>query len=300
MKTISFYNEKGGVGKSTFSMIYASWLRYKHGKKVAVVDLNKRVTSYRATEVKIKTDLQVIDQYDLDKVWPIIIPKKEDLNKFEGQMLPLSHWLNDKIRNELSDMDVLVIDLPGAASNRELASMIFGKHVGLFVIPTDRGQMSTRATVATCNAINLTAKYNVRTAVFLNQIQTYVSVETYEAIAETLMGINIPVLPDMIAFSERLKAIGRENIICSTLEYPDWNLDAFRGSRDLGLENLFIDVTRLLKDSMEHENTGPADLSFVDALEKEFRNERQLMHSSFAELDFPPEAFPEKRRIKKT
>lgn len=35
---ISFATQKGGVGKSTFTVFAASWLHYKHGVNVAVVD----------------------------------------------------------------------------------------------------------------------------------------------------------------------------------------------------------------------------------------------------------------------
>ena len=40
MKTMSFFNEKGGSGKSTFTLMMASWLRYKCGARVAVFDLD--------------------------------------------------------------------------------------------------------------------------------------------------------------------------------------------------------------------------------------------------------------------
>lgn len=35
---VSFVTQKGGVGKSTFTIFAASWLHYRHGVKVAVVD----------------------------------------------------------------------------------------------------------------------------------------------------------------------------------------------------------------------------------------------------------------------
>lgn len=35
---ISFATQKGGVGKSTFTVFAASWLHYRHGVNVAVVD----------------------------------------------------------------------------------------------------------------------------------------------------------------------------------------------------------------------------------------------------------------------
>ena len=35
---IAFASQKGGVGKSTLTVLAASWLHYRHGIRVAVVD----------------------------------------------------------------------------------------------------------------------------------------------------------------------------------------------------------------------------------------------------------------------
>ena len=40
MKTLTFFNEKGGSGKTTFCLMMASWLRYRCGYRVAVIDLD--------------------------------------------------------------------------------------------------------------------------------------------------------------------------------------------------------------------------------------------------------------------
>ena len=37
---IAFASQKGGVGKSTLTVLAASWLHYLHGIRVAVVDLS--------------------------------------------------------------------------------------------------------------------------------------------------------------------------------------------------------------------------------------------------------------------
>ncbi len=39
-----FRLQKGGVGKSTLTVLAASWLHYLHGIRVAVVDCNYRST----------------------------------------------------------------------------------------------------------------------------------------------------------------------------------------------------------------------------------------------------------------
>lgn len=53
MKIISFYSEKGGVGKSVHSVLFASWLQYHEGKRVCVFDLepvNYRLGQQREEE----------------------------------------------------------------------------------------------------------------------------------------------------------------------------------------------------------------------------------------------------------
>lgn len=298
MKTVSFYNEKGGVGKTTFSILYASWLKYKHGVDVAVVDLNNRIASYRKDEMKKKKELGILDRYDAGNLWPILQPDKESLAPFKGQKMMYSLWLDNEIkRGRLKDRQVVVVDMPGSATNI-FPAILIGRHVGLYLIPTFRDMMTIRASMAVNMALNM-PETKPRRAIFLNQIQTYISLEEYQAIADILQEARLPILPDMISFSERIKTIGKENIITTTMEYPDWNNPAFRGSRDLGMENLFIDVTRLLNDTPDHEGTEEVSLNFVESLEKEFRHDRSLVHSSFPEFDFPENMFPKSRLKKK-
>lgn len=301
MKTISFFNEKGGVGKSTYTILYASWLKYKHGLDVAVVDLNSRIGQYRKDEIKYKKGLNIIDQYDLSKAWDIIAPNKEQMKKYKGQAMPLSIWLDEEIRDGLlTGKDVVLIDLPGAAVGKEFSEMLLGQQIGMFAIPTHRNMMTIRATTSTNNTINTYKNYPVTVVNFITQIQTYVKIAVYEELANAFIKMHLQVLPDMISYSERLNTLSNANIIASTLAYPDWDNDAFRGSRDLGLENLFIDITHLLKETRDHRNTADTKLDFVNGLEKVFKAERQLMHSSFPKFDFPEDMFPEQRRKKDT
>lgn len=297
MKTISFYNEKGGVGKTTFTILYASFLKYKHGIDVAVLDLNNRISIYRKDEIANKKAMDILDRYDMDSAWPIIQPAKEELQKFKGQKMPLSNWLNEKILDgQFNDCQVLLVDLPGAAPTKEFGQMIFGKHINLYVIPTDRNAMTVRSTMAVYHAIDTYAGEPKPTvAAFINQIQTYISPKEYERVAQILKNVKLQLLPDMISFSERLKTLNRENIIVSTLEYPNWSDKAFEGSKDLGIENLFIDVTKLLSETEDHENTKKANLTFCYGLHKEFREDRQLIHSSFPKFDFPETLFKSPR-----
>lgn len=58
MKTMSFFNGKGGVGKSVHTELFAAWLRYKMRKRVLVFDLepDPRLSVTRAAELKLLED----------------------------------------------------------------------------------------------------------------------------------------------------------------------------------------------------------------------------------------------------
>ena len=54
MKRITFFNEKGGTGKTTFNALFASWLAYEKGKRVFVQDFdypNYQLLNIRKNEV---------------------------------------------------------------------------------------------------------------------------------------------------------------------------------------------------------------------------------------------------------
>ena len=303
MKTIAFYNEKGDVGKSSYTVLYASYLYYKHGIDVAVVDLNNRLSGARAKEIKEKTINGTIDSFNLGKIWPIVEPKIDELKKLRGQNFPESIWFDEQIRTgQLKDKKVVLVDLPGAAgSDSNVASMLWGQHIGLYVMPTERNIQTIRATVGVSNAINRHAKHNPLVVTFINRVDIQqVGKKIYENIADKFKALRIPVLPDMISASVRMDNSKNKKIICSTLEYPNWDDNAFKGSRDLGIENLFIDITKLLNKSQDHRNTNPVYLDFVDSLQKEFNEKRQLHGTVFSEFEFPASMFKDSNTKDKT
>lgn len=299
MKILTFYNEKGGVGKSTFTIMYASWLKYKHGIKVGVLDFNNRESNYRMNEIEEKRDMGVLDRYDLDSMWPIVTADRKAIKKIKDDMItpmPNPYWVENEIRNgQLKGLDVLIVDLPGAVNAREFMEFLVSKMIGLYVIIFDRDPQTMDATIVVQNAL---MKSQQNYMGFINQAQSYVSIREYEQVAETLQKAGLPILPDIISYSERMKKISEPDIMRSTLEYPDWNSKIFEGSRDLGTENLFIDITRELAKTKDFKGTPASDLSFIRTLEKSLHGQekRQLTGTNFPEYEFPITAFPENRQ----
>lgn len=50
MRAVSFYNEKGGVGKTSLAIMFASWLAYHEGENVVMIDFDN--PSYRLKKIR--------------------------------------------------------------------------------------------------------------------------------------------------------------------------------------------------------------------------------------------------------
>lgn len=289
MKIIAFFSEKGGVGKSTFTLMYASWLKYKHGIKVGVADFNKRLTEYRKDEAWfLKKSGEMTMEMEVN-AWPIV-PVDRTFIMHVGQNNPGNAlWLDYLVtEGEFKDMDVVIADLPGATSGYEIVHLVQSRIVNLVIIPFDKEMQAISAALSVKNFLSQVP--SCRYFGFFNMIQTaYGNKMEYVKKMNILKGQNVPVLPDMVSFSDRMKSFEKVDILRSTFSYPDWNNPIFSGSKDLGIENLFLDITRELQKISDYGNTNPADLSFVDSLTKDVSSlqalNRQLNGTSFPEYE---------------
>lgn len=291
MKIIAFFSEKGGVGKSTFSLMYASCLKYKYGIKVGVADFNKRLTEYRKDEAFYLRNSGQLTKEMEENAWPIVPVDRTFIMKVGPNNPGNALWLDYIVtEGELKDMDVVIADLPGSVSGHEIIHLVQSRIVNLVIIPFDKDVQAISAALSVKNFLSQvpSCKYFG----FFNMIQTaFGNKMEYVKKMNILKGRNLPVLPDMISFSDRMKNFEKVDILRSTYTYPDWDNPVFSGSKDLGLENLFIDITKELQKIPDYKDTKPADLSFVDSLTKDVSSiqalNRQLNGTSFPEYEVP-------------
>lgn len=291
MITISFFSEKGGVGKTTFGIMFSSWLKYKHGVKVGVIDFNNRIKEYREREEIERKDF--LTPEILQNAWPIetASPKKiKEALKGISATDPYAIWTEMLIREgSMKDMDIVVLDFPGSFTGKEFLELILHKLINFIVMPCDRDIQTIQSAIK-MSKFFYTHKQPF--CAFMNQVQTYNKKSAIvEAIQKMQEKYKIPFLPDMISYSDRIKKISEQDIIRSTFSYPDWDAKEFAGSRDLGTENLFIDVVRILKnETNDIKGTAPTDLSFVDSLTKDTSLQslnRQINETLLPELEIP-------------
>lgn len=288
MKTITFFSEKGGVGKSSFSIMYASWLHYKYGVKVGLADFNRRILNYRNEEIEKRKKLRIgnpdIKLFDVSKAWPIVdvnYDRTSELRK-AGVQRPYAIWLEEECRSgRLAGMDVVLCDFPGSLTGFEFIQNCSMRMLNLIVIPTDKDPMVLDSTFSLHNLIK---EYNH--CAFINKARTNLNNQraSYIKFAELLVKEGLPLLPDMISNSDRMMSIEKVDNIRSTFGFPDFDLPEYGASKDLGIGNLFIDVTRELAKTKDLRGTGTADLSFVERLRK-VDDGRQLRGTQYKDYE---------------
>lgn len=299
MKTITFFSEKGGVGKSTMTIMYASWLQ-SHGVKVAVADYNNRVNSYRKNEMetrkeRIKEALNAgkpaPSELNPSKTWPIhTVDPAEILNmKRQGIRCPYSQWFSDRVNKGLSEYDVVLLDFPGSITGGEFGELLATDKLNIIINPIENEQMTVRSTMWLKDVIEqMNNKTTNKTPlyIFINRAQLGLTNmrKIYFEFAKKLCEKGFPLLPDMISYSEKMMDMKKVDIFKSTFGYPDFSKDEYGKAKDLGLGNLFIDVTTLLDRTEDLKDTKPADLSFVKKMKK-VNDGRQLDFTPFPELE---------------
>lgn len=299
MKIITFFSEKGGVGKTSFSIMLASFLKYKYGINVGVADFNKRLADYRKDEILYLENAGLLTEEMKENAWPIVQVNKKYVQEVGANHPGNAIWLHHLItKGDFKDMDVVIADLPGAVSGNEFVQLVKTKIVNFVIIPFDKDIQAISAALAVKNFLSLVP--SCKFCGFFNMVQTaYGNKMEYVNKMDILKTRDLPILPDMVSFSERMRNFEKADIIRSTFTYPDWDNPAFSGSRDLGIENLFIDILRELQKVPDYKGTKPANLSFVDSLEKNTASlqalNRQLNGTLFPEYEIE---LPEDMKIK--
>lgn len=298
MKTITFFSEKGGVGKSSFSIMYTSWLS-KHGVDVGLVDFNNRITNYRAEEVKNREKLiranpgSDIAPFDEAAAWPIHTVSAREIMDYRknGVAQPYYQCLYDQIHfKDMKDKEVLVLDYPGSLTGQEFPQCFMGRLISYIAMPTERDQMTLDSTWKIHSFLKKQADkdpfYRDTYCVFMNKAQLGLNNmrSIYMKLMKRLVDSGLPMLPDMVTFTERMASIDKVDIFRSTFGYPDFDSPEYEKVSDIGLGNLFTDITRELARRPNVAGTATTDIRFAGSLAKK-DDGRQFRGSAFPKYE---------------
>lgn len=230
MRTFSFFNEKGGVGKSFHTMMFASYLSYKCGAKVLVVDFenpNPRLNQIREDELALLSDSKSTlsrykEMYGLsENFYTIHAPLKGVDYKYDYKNAIL---MREAIWGLITSksFDYILFDFPGLLIEDSPAydCCVHGQ-LDLVAVPFDTETMTRRASVLTCSFLKNSKTESV--AFWNNVSVAEISREGFLDLGEIIFQrLGIPVMQQRIKSFAKARRDSRDScFVRSTLCWPD-------------------------------------------------------------------------------
>lgn len=213
---VAFATQKGGVGKSTLSVLAASYLQYKLGYNVALVDCDYPQFSLEKMR---KRDLRQIDAdddyrimaYELfaksgKKTYPIITSKAENAIQSAQEYA--------KARN--TTFDVVFIDIPGTVNVDGVLKTLVNTDYLFTPIISDRLVLESGLSFAVNinEHIVLNPEHNLKGIyLFWNRVDRRERTDLYEIYEKTIHEFGLPILktsiPDAKRYNKEIAEKGR-------------------------------------------------------------------------------------------
>ena len=220
---IAFATQKGGIGKTTLTVLTASYLHYVKGYNVAVVDCDapqNSIADLRAREIKVIGESIYFKALACDhfrrvkkKAYPVIASNAVDALDDADKML----------REETTKPDLVFFDLPGTLKSEGVVKTLSQMDYIFAPISADRLVVESTLQFAALFHENLITTGIAKTKglhLFWTMVDGREKSELYDLYRQIIEGMNIPVLetrlPDSKRFrrdlSEERKAIFRSTI----------------------------------------------------------------------------------------
>ena len=246
--SIAFSTQKGGVGKTTFTVLAASYLHYLKGYNIAVVDCDypqHSITAMRKRDVELVNTnqdykLKAFNQFKAlnKKAYPILTSTPENATEVATAYLS----------NENDDIDIIFYDLPGTVNSEGVISSLASMDYIFTPITADRVVLeSTLSFAMTINSLLIqNSEFNLKALhLFWNQVDRRERTELYQIYEKTISELELNLMTTYIPDTKRYKKESygeKPSIFRSTLFPADRRL--VRGSN---LEELITEIGDLIK-----------------------------------------------------
>lgn len=219
----AFATQKGGIGKTTLTVLTASYLHYVKGYNVAVVDCDapqNSIADLRAREIKVIDESTYFNALACDhfrrvkkKAYPVVTSNAADALDDADKML----------REEATKPDLVFFDLPGTLKSEGVVKTLSQMDYIFAPISADRLVVESTLQFAALFHENLITTGIAKTKglhLFWTMVDGREKSELYDLYQQIIGGMNIPMLetrlPDSKRFrrdlSEERKAIFRSTI----------------------------------------------------------------------------------------
>ena len=249
---VAFSTQKGGAGKTTLTVLVASYLHYVKGYNVAVIDCD--FPQYSVYDMRKRdTKASVEDPYYRKMAYEQI--KRLDKKPYPVVCCPAGEAIETagRLKAKLPDLDFIFFDMPGTANNRDVINTVAKMDYIFTPIIADRVVMESSivfAKVVNEHFISM-GKGNVK-AIHLvwNMVDGREKSELYSVYTDVCAELALPILKTALPDSKRFRketAKERKAVFRSTVFPADKTL--VRGSN---LDRLADEVVEICKGVTAH------------------------------------------------
>ncbi len=213
MKRITIFNEKGGVGKTTLTMLLAGYLTYVKGKKVCVLDFDS--PSYHLRDIRRTEDRILQDPRSPLSIWLRSNPTGiEPYDIFpvpttSGDVFDTKETLSFLQNISAGGYDWILFDFPGRFTPEEIVAILAANGwIDFVAIPMDTDSQSRRSALVIADAM---AGGGVPCAAFWNRVSSYEAKGSgvrFQRGAIPFERRGIPVMPEPV---REIKRISRDS-----------------------------------------------------------------------------------------
>ena len=246
---VAFSTQKGGAGKTTLTILAASYLHYEMGYNVAVIDCDfpqHSILSMRQRDLKMAMEDEfyrgmAYEQFTrLDKkAYPVV---ESDTSKAITDA-------EEVVEDYDTEFDIIFFDLPGTLNNRDLVHTL--AHMDYIIAPIAASRVVMESTldymISVRDNIVASGKSNIKTMYLLwNLVDGREKTELYEVYEAVIKELDFPLLktflPNAVRF-RREQNIEHKPLFLSTLFPPDKPL--LKGSNVDTMTDELIEVLKL-------------------------------------------------------
>lgn len=243
---IAFASQKGGIGKSAFTVLAASILHYRKGYRVGVVDCDAPQHSIFNMR---KRDMESVEKSDFLKV--ALYRQHEQIQKLAYPVIKSDpekamEDVHSYMQNQGAEFDIVLFDLPGTLRSEGVVYTISSMDYIFIPLKADNIVMQSSLEFAEVVGEELVARHNCNlkeVCLFWNMIDRRERKETYEMWNKVMRKADMKLLdtciPNTKRYSKELSAT-RNSIFRSTLFPPD-----NREIKNSGLLELLDEIGRI-------------------------------------------------------
>ncbi len=236
---IAFSTQKGGVGKSTFTVLIASLLHYRLGYTVAVFDCD--FPQYSLTQMR-ERDLKAVMQHEALK--RLAHRQFTTINKKAYTILQCKaetfrQQADDYLKEQAGLTDIVLVDLPGTVNSQGVLTILAGMDHIFSPITADR--IVLESTLSFTDVLYNVLLRQGHTAIktirlFWNQVDGREKSDLYHAYEKIITELGLSLMESYITDSKRFRKEGdalRKTVFRSTVLPADeklmrsCNLDKF-------------------------------------------------------------------------